>query len=74
MVKNFNSRVFVFPGPNIYLPALASNFYLPASAPNLCLPALAPSLYLPALSYSFITSKGSEFAYTDLVSSIGICI
>ena len=43
-------------------------------APSLYLPALAPYLYLPALAYKFITSPGPEFAYTNLVSSICICI
>ena len=69
--------------PNWYLPALAPNLYLPALAPNLyltvvvlnlCLPALAPNLYIPALAYNFVTSPGAEFTYTDLVSSICICI
>ena len=60
--------------PNLYLPALAPNLYLPALAPNLYLPALAPNLYLPALAYNFITSLGPEFAYSNLLSSICICI
>ena len=77
--------MFVFPGPrpfpwlwlpvlvrNLYLPALAPNFYLPALAPNLHLPVLAPNLHLLALAYNFITSP--EFAYTDHVSTICICI
>ena len=55
-------------------PALAPNLCLTAQTPNLYLPALAPSLYLPALAYNFITSPGPEFAYTNLVSSICICI
>ena len=43
--------------------------------PVLCLaPVLAPNLYLPALAYNFITSPGPEFAHTNLVSSICICI
>ena len=37
-------------------------------------PALAPNLYLAVLAYSFITSPGPEFACTNLVSSICICI
>ena len=60
--------------PNLYLLALAPNLYLLALAPNLCLSPLAPNLHLPTLAYNFITSPGSEFAYTNLVSSICICI
>ena len=48
--------------------------WFPALAPNLCLAALAPNLYLAVLAYSFITSPGPEFACTNLVSSICICI
>ena len=60
--------------PNSYLPALVPNLYLPALASNLHLLVLAPNLYLPALAYNFINSPGPEFAYTNLVSSICICI
>ena len=38
------------------------------------LPVLAPNLYSPALIYNFITIPLPEFAYTNLVSSICICI
>ena len=79
------SRVFIFSGPwlfalppnlapNLCLPALAPNFYLPVLAPNLYLPALAPNLCLPVLAHDFITSLRPEFTYTNLVSSIYICI
>ena len=51
-------RVFVFPSLRLFAWA----------------PALAPNLYLPVLAYSFIASAGPEFAYTDLVSSLCICI
>ena len=44
------------------------------SASNFSLPVLAPNLYLSALAYNFITSPGPEFAYTNIVSSICICI
>ena len=57
--------VFTGSGPQLCLPALAA---------NLCLPALVPNSYLPALAYNFITSPGPEFAHTNLVSSICICI
>ena len=60
--------------PNSYLPALMPNLYLPALASKLHLLVLAPNLYSPALAYNFITSPGPEFAYTNLVSSICICI
>ena len=60
--------------PKLYLPALAPNLYLPALAVGLYLLALAPKLYLPALAYGFITSPGREFTYTNLVSSVCICI
>ena len=60
--------------PNSYLPALVPNLYLLELASKLCLLVLAPNLYLPALAYNFITSPGPEFAYTNLVSSICICI
>ena len=58
--------VFAEPGPNLYLPALAS---------GLCLPALALNLYLPALVYNFITSPGSEFCIYLIIgsSSNGSC-
>ena len=61
-------------GRDLYLPALAPNFYLPALASKLHLPVLAPNLYSPALIYNFITIPGPDFAYTNLVSSICICI
>ena len=60
-----------FPVPDLSLsplprpPALARNFYLPALAPNLCFLALANN---------FITNPGPDFVYTDLVSSICICL
>ena len=41
---------------------------------NLYLPALTPNLYLPALAYNFITNPGPDFAYTNFVSRICICI
>ena len=46
----------------------------PTLAPNSYVPALMPNLYLPALAYNFITSLGPEFAYTNPVSSICICV
>ena len=60
--------------PNSYLPALVPNLYLPTLASKLYLLVLAPNLYLLDLAYNFITSPGAEFAYTNLVSSICICI
>ena len=35
---------------------------------------LALNLYLPVLAYNFIASPGPDFAYTDLASSVCICI
>ena len=59
--------VFTDPRPFSWPPALAL-------APNLHLPGLALNLYLPTLAYNFITSPEPEFGYTNLVSSICICI
>ena len=69
-------RLFVFPDPRLFAwpTTLALILCLTALAPNLHLLALAPNLYLPALAYIFITSPGPEFAYTNHVSSIYICI
>ena len=66
--------VFVGPGPQYVFTGPGPQLYLPVLAPNLHLPALAPNLYLPALAYNFISSPGPEFAYTNLVSSICVCI
>ena len=60
--------------PWLQFPTLAPNSYLPALVPNLYLPALASKLHLLVLAYNFITSPGPEFAYTNLVFSICICI
>ena len=66
--------VFTGAGPNLYLPVLAPNLHLLVLASNLHLQALATNLYLPVLAYNLITSPGPELAYTNLVSSICICI
>ena len=60
--------------PNLYLPTLVPNFYLTVLALNFYLPTLVANLYLQALANNFITSPGPDFAYTELVSSICICI
>ena len=60
--------------PNLYLPALAPNLYLTALAPNLFLPPLAPNLHLPTWSTILLPVWGLVFSYTDLVSSICVCI
>ena len=72
MLKLFETCLYLLAsGPG---PGSGTQFVFTGPGLQLVLPALALNLCLLATVYKFITSPGPEFAYTNLVSSICICV